>query len=140
MERINTEVDQIVVEIDGEEYAVAPKTVGIADQLAAARRKCDGKPEYRLWLAELEILLGKDAVKTLFVSGNDENIDRMQMIHAGVFRAFEHNADAVEAEAAERKAENMETLVRSLAPLSELLKMVQRMQANDGGVPQIRRP
>lgn len=139
MERINTEVDQIVVEIDGEEYAVAPKTVGIADQLAAARRKCEGKPEYRLWLAELEILLGRDAVKRLFHSGANENIDRMQRIHAGVVAAFDANSTALEAEQAERKADDMAALARNLAPLNELLKHLQRMQPAENA-PVIRRP
>lgn len=139
MERINTDVMQIYVEIDGEEYAVAPKTVDIADRLTDAARKCDGKPEYRLWLAELEVLLGKDAVKALFVSGGAENIDRIQMIHAGVCRAFNRHADEIDAESAERKAEALAAMSRALGPMNELLKQLQRMQPADS-VPTIRRP
>lgn len=138
MERINSDVAQIYVEIDGVEYAVAPKTVSVAEQLIALQRKCEGKPMYKLWLAELEVLLGREAVRELFVSGGDENIDRIQRIHTGVCRAFDTHADAIEAESNERKAENMASLARSLGPLNELLRQLQRMP--DNNVPVIRRP
>lgn len=139
MKRIDTEIMDVMVEIDGEEFAVAPKTVGIADQLHEAAKKHMGKPQYRLWLAELEILLGRDAVKRLFHSGANENIDRMQRIHAGVVAAFDANSTALEAEQAERKADDMAALARNLAPLNELLKHLQRMQPAENA-PVIRRP
>lgn len=138
MERINTEVMEVFVEIDGEEFAVAPKTVAVADQLHDVAKKRLGKPQYRLWLAELEILLGRDAVKRLFHSGANENIDRLQRIHAGVVAAFDANSTALEAEQAERKADDMAALARNLAPLNELLKHLQRMQPAE--TPVIRRP
>lgn len=139
MERINTEIMEVIVEIDGEEFAVAPKTVAVADQLHDVAKKHLGKPQYRLWMAELEVLLGRDAVKQLFHSGANENIDRLQRIHAGVVAAFDANSNALEAEQAERKADDMAALARNLAPLNELLKHLQRMQpAENANV--IRRP
>lgn len=98
MERIDTRIDRVRVEIEGREYALAEKTVERAEALIEARRKLRSAPGYRLWLAELRILLGKRAVKRLFPHGDRENIDRMQRIHGGVMRAFEHNAVRTEEE------------------------------------------
>lgn len=139
MERINTDMEQIAVEIDGEEYLVAAKTVGVADQLMAAQKKYEGKPVYQLWLGELEILLGRAAMKRLFSAGSNENIDRIQMIHAGVLRAFDHHSEAIEAENTQRKGDDLAELARSLAPLNELLRQLSRMQP-DAGAQMIRRP
>lgn len=129
--RINTEIDTIIVEIDGEEYPVAEKTVAVADALDAAAKKCVGKPEYLLWKAQLEVLLGKDAVKRLFTSGQNENIDRMERIYQGVLQAFEANSKALEAELMNDKAGALSDLSHALAPLTELLKQVARMSAAD---------
>ena len=49
-------------------------------------------------MAELRILLGRRAMKKLFTAGEKENLDRMQRIHDGVLRAFEHNAAQIEEE------------------------------------------
>ena len=129
--RINTEIDTIIVEIDGEEYPVAEKTVAVADALDAAAKKCVGKPEYLLWKAQLEVLLGKEAVKRLFASGQNENIDRMERIYQGVLQAFEANSKALEAELMNDKADVLAGISRSLAPLTELLKQVARMSTAD---------
>ena len=56
---IDTDIKAITVEIEEKEYTVAAKTVEIADRLAEAAKKCAGQPEYKLWLAELEVLLAK---------------------------------------------------------------------------------
>ncbi len=98
MQRIDTHIDRIIVEIEGQEYALAEKTVKVAEALVEARRKLRDAPEYKLWRAELKILIGKCALRRLFRSGEEENLDRMQRIHAGVLRAFEHNAELVERE------------------------------------------
>ena len=37
-------------------------------------------------------------MKKLFTDGEKENLDRMQRIHDGVLRAFEHNAAQIEEE------------------------------------------
>ena len=94
--RIETKIDRVRVEIEGRVYALAEKTVEVAEALCRVRRKYRDAPEYRLWMAELKILLGKRAVKRLFTDGEGENLDRMQRIHDGVLRAFEHNAAQIE--------------------------------------------
>ena len=117
MNFINTEIDKVVVEIEEKEYPVAEKTIETADKLAEAAKKCTGQPEYKLWLAELEVLIGKNAVRELFNGGKKENIDRIQRIHAGVLRAFEHNAASLQEEETARQQE-------LLAPLTELLRQL----------------
>ena len=119
MIRIDTDIPEIVVEIEDKEYPLAPRSVEIMDKLAEAERANMGRPIYRLWLAELEIILGKTACKELFTSGRAENVDRLQMIYAGVSRAFKHTDDAITAEARERDAEAVAT---ALAPVNELLR------------------
>lgn len=129
--RINTEVDTVIVEIDGEEYPVTEKTVAVAEALDAAAKKCVGKPEYLLWKSQLEVLLGKDAVKRLFSSGKNENIDRMERIYQGVSQAFEYNSKALEAELMNDTAGALSDFSHSLAPVTEFLKQIYRMNASD---------
>lgn len=117
MSFIETDIKAVVVEIEGKEYPVAEKTVEVAEKLNDAARKCSGMPEYKLWLAELDVLLGKDAARELFVSGKKENIDRIHRIHSGVMRAFDYNASALQEEETERQRE-------LIAPLTELLRQV----------------
>ena len=124
MAYINTDIIGVIVEIEDKEYPVTEKTVETADKLAEAAKKCAGQPEYKLWLAELEVLLGKNAMKELFNSGKKENIDRIQRIHAGVLRAFDHNADALQEEETARQQE-------ALAPLTELLRQLANVSRNE---------
>ena len=124
MNYINTEIDSVIVEIEEKEYLVAEKTVETADKLTEAAKKCMGQPEYKLWLAELEVLIGKNAVRELFNNGKKENIDRIQRIHAGVLRAFEHNADSLQQEETARQQE-------LLAPLTELLRQLAMVSKNE---------
>lgn len=131
MDYIQTAVEPVTVEIDGAEYAVAEKTIAVAEELLAAQRKAVGRPEYQLWLAELEILLGRAAVKKLFRGGKRENIDRLQQIYAGVCRAFERNADRIEQERAAQKAGALGEIAEVLAPINELLRQLQRMEEKE---------
>ena len=96
--KIDSKIDRVRVEIEGRLYPLAEKTRAVADALIAARKRLRRAPEYRLWQAELRILLGRRAMARLFRSGSRENLDRMQRIHSGVLRAFEHNAEAVNSE------------------------------------------
>ena len=122
--RIDTDIPEIIVEIDDKEYAVAARTVAVCEKLLAAEKANVGKPVYQLWLAELEILLGKAACKELFSAGKAENVDRIQRVYAGVAGAFNHNAEEIEAE---RQTEKMEALAGALAPVNELLRNVRAL-------------
>lgn len=124
MIRIDTNVLDVIVEIEDREYPVAARTVDVMDRLAEAERANMGKPVYKLWLAELEILLGKDACRELFTSGRSENVDRIQMIYAGVARAFKHTEDAVTAASREK---DVEAVATALAPLNELMRNIRTL-------------
>lgn len=125
--QIHTETDAIIVEIDGEDYPLAERTVAVADALLNAARRCRGKPEYRLWLEELRILLGKAAVDRLFSDGRAENLDRMERIHAGVRDAFGANSAALAAERLKDRADSLRQITEALIPLNELLGRVSDM-------------
>ena len=124
--RINTKIDRVNVEIDGKTYEVAEKTVSIAEKLRDAAMNCFGMPEYRLWLKEMEILLGTDAVEELFRDGNDENLDRMERIHDGVLSAFDYNSAKMREEHLRRQQEPLE-------PVRGLYRQMEKtFQAADG--------
>ena len=108
--RINTKIERVNVEIDGKTYEVAEKTVSIAEKLRDAAMNCFGMPEYRLWLKEIEILLGTDAVEELFRDGNDENLDRMERIHDGVLSAFDYNSAKMREERQRKDQEPLESV------------------------------
>ena len=108
--RINTKIERVNVEIDGKTYEVAEKTVSVAEKLRDAAMNCYGLPEYRLWLKEMEILLGTDAVEELFRDGNDENLDRMERIHDGVLSAFDYNSAKMREERQRKDQEPLESV------------------------------
>ena len=124
--RINTKIERVNVEIDGKTYEVAEKTVSIAEKLRDAETSCYGMPEYRLWLKDMEILLGAEAVGALFPDGNDENLDRMERIHDGVISAFNYNSAKMRDERQRRDQEPIES-VRGL-----YRQMEKTFQAADG--------
>lgn len=128
MIRIDTDVSEVIVEIEDKEYPLAPRTVEVMEKLQEAERSNMGKPVYKLWLAELEILLGKDACRELFNSGRLENVDRVQMIYAGVARAFQHTEDSLAAASREKDAEAVAT---ALAPVNELLRLLRTLEKTE---------
>ena len=117
MKTIDTYIDAVSVEIDDNVYPVAAKTIDTAEKLMDAARRMEGQPEYKLWLAEMEVLLGKAAVKTLFPNGRKENLDRMYRIYCGVYEAFEYNADKV-------KAEKLEVEQDKIAGITDMFKQI----------------
>ena len=121
--RIDTDIERVSVEIEGDEYKVAEKTVAVADALIDAAARCDGKPEYKQYLADLEVLLGADAVRRLFPDGKRENIDRMQRIHAGVLDAFDYNSRVMQDAQAERQREMLAPVSDFMRQTAQLLKM-----------------
>ena len=127
--RIDTEVPGMIVEIEDKEYPVAARTVAVCEKLLAAEKANVGQPAYRLWREELEILLGKEACRELFRDGKAENVDRLQLIYAGVARAFNHTAEGVEAEAGERR---MAAVADALRPVNELLRNMQALEKREG--------
>ena len=117
MKTIDTYINDMSVEIDGNVYPVTEKTIETAEKLMDAARRLEGQPEYKLWLAEMEILLGKEAVKAIFPNGRKENLDRMYRIYCGVYEAFEYNASVVRGEKLERQKDE-------IAGVTDMLKQI----------------
>lgn len=124
--RIDTEINPIVVEIEDKEYEVAPRTVEVAEKLKRAEETAikDKKPEFSLWLAQLEILLGRAAVKELFPGGKGENLDRMEAIYYGVLNAFDYNGREARDARTEETVEQAKEISEALKPLAELMAML----------------
>ena len=122
---IDTEVKRIVVEIEGEEYELAANTIETNDALMAAEEKLKGKALYKLWQAELKILLGEETMNKLFKDGKKENIDRMKAIYLGVADAFNMQSEDMDRQYRESKLDGING---KIAPMNELLKLMK--QAN----------
>lgn len=129
MVSINTEIEAVSVEIDGAVYELTPKTAAVAEELIAVQAKHIGQPEYKLWRAQLEVLLGKVAVKELFRGGKDENLDRMERIHAGVFAAFDYNHEQI---TKDRMNESADAIAAAMAPVNELLRRLASLEKSEG--------
>lgn len=143
MIRIDTAIETRIVEIDGTEYEVAPRTIEVCDRLLDAEKAHVGKPAYRLKLAELRILLSDEACRELFPDRDRENVDRIDRIYRGVSAAFTQAEEDLDARDAERKARQ---LASALAPVNELLRNAKALSAQtaaekpaQGGIREIRR-
>lgn len=133
MIRIDTEFSNGVVEIDGEEYEVAPRTIEVCDRLTDIEKKTPAVPGYKLWMAELEVLLGKSAMRKIFPHGSKESVDRIQAVFAGVAKAFNGNSDAIEAEAAADEAMKNAPAIEQMEKLNKAIENLNRlMRAADG--------
>lgn len=117
MIRIDTEAPQVIVEIDDREYPIAERTIEVFEKLLDAERELAGKPFYRIWQAELEILLGKAAYRELFPDGKKENLDRLQRIYVGVANAFNHVQEEID-------EARREQIASTVAPLTEMFRQV----------------
>ena len=122
MNHINTEIEKIIVEINDREYELAEKTIETAEKLMEAGRKMKNQPEYKLWLAELEIIMGRDAVRELFNAGKKENLDRMYRIYNGVMEAWEYNAKQVQDEKIERQQARFEAVTELMRQIAAAAK------------------
>lgn len=129
MIQANTDIENIVVEIEDEEYPLLPKTVDIEEKLLAAEKENLGKPAYKLWLAEIRILLGDTAYNKLFHSGKNENVDRIHSIFHAVVKAFNYHDEVIEGEDLERRIQGVAT---ALGPINELLRQVNAYNKGQG--------
>lgn len=140
MRPIDTEIKPVVVVIEDKEYAVTMKTVEAAERLQKAEKAAvDGKQaQFELWKAQLEILLGRPAVRDLFPGGKAENLDRMEAIYYGVMDAFDYNGREAREARAEASTADVKAMAEALKPLADLLTLVNG--APDQKYPTIKRP
>lgn len=128
MNIITTEIEQASIIIDDVEYKIAENTIETREALRSALLAVNGQPRYKAWLAELNVLLGKNACKELFHSGKHENVDRIQMIHHAVVMEFEKNSFAIDNRQSD---ESMEQMNERLKPMTEFLSNLNKVTAND---------
>ena len=137
--RIETEINPVVVEIDGKEYEVAAKTVGTAEKMKAAEDSAirAKKAQYEMWLAQMEVLIGRAAVKELFPNGKGENLDRMEAIFYGIVDAFNYNGREARTARTEDSVSEARAIADALNPLADVLALLGKA---DTGHPTIKRP
>ena len=133
MIRIDSDVQDVIVEIDDREYTLAERTIETFERLLSAEREYLGKPGYQLWQAELEILLGKTAFREIFPDGKKTNLDRLQRIYVGVANAFNHVQEELDESRRER-------LASTIAPLTDMFRQLRAANASSAQRTEISKP
>ena len=137
--RIDTEIRPVIVEIDGKEYDVAPKTVELLEKLRGVEDAAvkAGKMRHEMEMEQLELLLGRQAVRELFSAGKKENVDRVDAIYYGVLEAFDASSRERREARTDAMADEFRAIAETLKPLAEMMAL---MRNAPGKLPAIKRP
>lgn len=137
--RIDTEIRPVIVEIDGKEYNVAPKTVELLEKLRGVEDAAvkAGKMRHEMEMEQLELLLGRQAVHELFSAGKKENVDRVDAIYYGVLEAFDASSRERREARTDAMADEFRAIAETLKPLAEMMAL---MRNAPGKLPAIKRP
>ena len=137
--RIDTEIRPVIVEIDGKEYDVAPKTVELLEKLRGVEDAAvkSGKMRHEMEMEQLELLLGRQAVRELFSAGKKENVDRVDAIYYGVLDAFDASSRERREARTDAMADEFRAIAETLKPLAEMMAL---MRNAPGKLPAIKRP
>lgn len=137
--RIDTEIRPVIVEIDGKEYNVAPKTVELLEKLRGVEDAAvkAGKMRHEMEMEQLELLLGRQAVRELFSAGKKENVDRVDAIYYGVLDAFDASSRERREARTDAMADEFRAIAETLKPLAEMMAL---MRNAPGKLPAIKRP
>lgn len=137
--RIDTEIRPVIVEIDGKEYDVAPKTVELLEKLRGVEDAAvkAGKMRHEMEIEQLELLLGRQAVRELFSAGKKENVDRVDAIYYGVLEAFDASSRERREARTDAMADEFRAIAETLKPLAEMMAL---MRNAPGKLPAIKRP
>lgn len=137
--RIDTEIRPVIVEIDGKEYDVAPKTVELLEKLRGVEDAAvkAGKMRHEMEIEQLELLLGRQAVRELFSAGKKENVDRVDAIYYGVLDAFDASSRERREARTDAMADEFRAIAETLKPLAEMMAL---MRNAPGKLPAIKRP
>lgn len=137
--RIDTEIRPVIVEIDGKEYNVAPKTVELLEKLRGVEDAAvkAGKMRHEMEMEQLELLLGRQAVRELFSAGKRENVDRVDAIYYGVLDAFDASSRERREARTDAMADEFRAIAEALKPLAEMMAL---MRNAPGKLPAIKRP
>ena len=118
---IDTEVRNVIVTIDGEDYPVRARTEETEELLREHDRRAATATQYESDITLLEILLGKDAVKKLFPNGKKESLLRLHKIARGVIDAYEYEMNEMEKAEIEKQLAQWEEVGQRTKPVIELL-------------------
>ena len=129
MKEINTTVIPAQVKIEGEIYDVAERTVTLLNKLMALGTQLNDRPLYEFHLAALREILGQDAFDHLFTAGDDENVDRIQLIYDGVMEEFTGNEKRIQAQQVQAATDQVRAVFN---PINDMLRRVQALN-----VPQV---
>ena len=137
--RIDTEIRPVIVEIDGKEYDVAPKTVELLEKLRGVEDAAvkAGRMRHEMEMEQLELLLGRQAVRELFKAGKNENVDRVDAIYYGVLEAFDASIRERREARTDAMADEFRAIAETLKPLAEMMAL---MRNAPGKFPAIKRP
>lgn len=137
--RIDTEIRPVIVEIDGKEYNVAPKTVELLEKLRGVEDAAvkAGKMRHEMEMEQLELLLGRQAVRGLFKAGKNENVDRVDAIYYGVLEAFDASSRERREARTDAMADEFSAIAEALKPLAEMMALMRNVP---GKLPTIKRP
>ena len=121
---IDTEIRPVIVEIDGKEYDVAPKTVELLEKLRHAEDTTvkAGKMRHEMEIEQLEILLGRQAVRELFSAGKRENVDRVDAIYYGVLDAFDASSRERREARTDAMADEFRAMAEALKPMAAITR------------------
>ena len=125
--RIDTDIKTVLVEIDGEEYEVAENTIATFEKIDKVMTDMVGKPTFRVWMAVIEILLGKTAYKKIFSDGKNENIDRIERIYEGVMKAYRYNSETFREEQEQEKSDNVADRIK---PITDMVKELNKLEGS----------
>lgn len=137
--RIDTEIRPVIVDIDGKEYNVAPKTVELLEKLRGVEDAAvkAGKMRHEMEIEQLELLLGRQAVRGLFKAGKNENVDRVDAIYYGVLEAFDASSRERREARTDAMAEELRAIADALKPVTDMMALTRN---NPGSFPGIKRP
>ncbi|MBQ6594874.1 MAG: hypothetical protein IJH78_04355 [Clostridia bacterium] len=122
MIRIESAPARIRVEIDGREYPVAERTPKTERRLARATRIGDpARRKRRL----LRVLLGRRAARELLPGKRRRDLDRLDLLAAGVLDAYRENRRRLRARRLEKAALELQA---ALAPIDRTLDRLERLR------------
>ena len=118
---IDTEVRNVIVTIDGVDYPVRDRTEETEELLRDHDRRRASSTMYESDISLVEILLGKEAAKSLFPNGKKESLLRLHKIAKGVIDAYTYQMDELEKAEIDRQLAQWEDIGTRTKPVVELL-------------------
>lgn len=118
---IDTDARNVIVTIEGVDYPVRERTEETEELLREHDRRAASSTRYESDISLLEILLGKEAVKTLFPNGKKESLLRLHKIARGVIDAYEYEMNEMDKAEMEKQLEQWEDVGKRTKPVIELL-------------------